>query len=72
MVAYASFLGPLDSVSGHYDFQCLLAICPISLLSEQIDKVGSDPMMSIVTPKEQYGNYYTFATPLDGYNNIYR
>ena len=42
------------------------------LFSEQVDHVGSDPMMSIVTPKEQYGNYYTFATPLDGYNNRYR
>ena len=29
-------------------------------------------MMSIVTPKEQYGNSYTFTTPTDGYNRLYR
>ena len=41
-------------------------------MTEEIDRAGSDPMMSIVTPKEQYGNYYTFTTPTDGYNQPYR
>ena len=39
---------------------------------EQVDHVGSDPMMVLVLPKEQYSNSYTFTTPTDGYNNIYR
>jgi len=30
---------------------------------DQVDSADSDPMMAVVPPKEQYGNYYTFTTP---------
>lgn len=40
--------------------------------TDRVDRAGSDPMMTLVTPKEQYGNYYTFTTPTDTNNGSYR
>ena len=50
----------------------VLSIFICFLYTAEVDRQGSDPMMSIVTPKEQYGNSYTFTTPTDGYNRAYR
>ena len=42
------------------------------MYTAEVDRSGSDPMMSIVTPKEQYGISFTFTTPTDVYNRVYR
>jgi len=43
----------------------LLTVYPIHYISavDKVDSAASDPMMAVVPPKEQYGNYYTFTTP---------
>ena len=57
-------------LSFHSSMALRTSIC--FLYEAEVDGQGSDPMMSIVTPKEQYGNSYTFTTPTDGYNRLYR
>ena len=58
----------------HFSIGCSIALNAFFcfLRKAEVDLQGSDPMMSIVTPKEQYGNSYTFTTPTDGYNKAYR